>query len=312
MAPALTTREDVVDQALALAQFDKLMSDRKVTPYYQPIVDLATEATIGYEVLGRSPLYGVRTPKAMFRAAAKLNQEVELSRMLRWQGIQHSAAFPQRPHLFVNTHPAELTTPGLAESMRSIRKANSRQPLTLEIHEAAVTDERVMAELRAVLNDLDISLAYDDFGSGRARLVELAAAPPDYLKFDISLIHHIDSASQRRQQMVSSLVNMVRDLGITSLAEGIETAEERQTCQDSGFNWPKVSTSLGPRRPAGFSKRSRTAGRISHAEAQWPQRKNHHTCSGIRAHLRYERPRRHGQPDQWRKAQVRPCRCVMF
>jgi len=230
-----TIAEDVYDQAVALVQFDKLMSERQVTPFYQPVVELRDQRVVGYEVLGRSPLFGVATPNAMFRAAAKLNLEVQLSRVLRWEGILQSEALCELPHLFVNTHPAELTEPGLGESLRRVREINPHQPLTLEIHEGAVTGEGTMAALRAELTDMNVALAYDDFGSGRARLAELVNFRPEYVKFDISLIHGIDTATAQHQQMVASLVNMVRDLGIVPLAEGVERIEEHDACRQLGF-----------------------------------------------------------------------------
>jgi EAL domain-containing protein (putative c-di-GMP-specific phosphodiesterase class I) len=172
----------------------------------------------------------------MFDAAVKLNLEVQLSQMLRWEGVMQSAEFVTRPHLFLNTHPAEMEKPGLEDSLRAVRKANSHQPLTLEIHEAAVTDKETMSQLRAAANELNISLAYDDFGSGQARLVELVKVPPDYLKFDISFIRGIHSAPAQHQNLVASLVSMVRDLGIVAIAEGVETAAESETCQQLGFH----------------------------------------------------------------------------
>lgn len=230
-----TLQEDVCDHALALVQFDKLMSERSVVPFYQPIVDLANGQVMGYEVLGRSRLVGLETPQAMFRAAGQLNLEVELSRMFRWEGIQASSSFAEVPHLFVNTHPAELDRPGLLESMRSNRGIHPDQPLTLEIHEAAVTSATMMRELRDALDDLGIGLAYDDFGAGQTRLVELVEVQPDYLKFDIELIRNIHRASPQRQQMLATLVRMVCELGVVPLAEGVECEGEDETCRQLGF-----------------------------------------------------------------------------
>ena len=142
---------------------------------------------------------------------------------------------PESTANFVNTHPAEMSEPGLAESLRTVREVHRSQPLTLEIHESAVSDLQSMNSLKNVLEELDIQLAYDDFGSGQARLVELIEIRPDYLKFDISLVHNIDGASAQHQQMVASLVRMVRDLGVVPLAEGIETEEEYEVCREIGF-----------------------------------------------------------------------------
>ena len=59
---------------------------------------------------------------------------------------------------------------------------------------------------------------------------------PDYVKFDISLIHSIDSADTARRRMLETLVQMVRDLDIRALAEGIESANEAEVCKEIGFD----------------------------------------------------------------------------
>ena len=92
-----------------------------------------------------------------------------------------------------------------------------------------------MRNLRARLKELNIGIAYDDFGAGQTRLSELTEAPPDYLKFDISLIRGIDQAPPERQRMLASLVQMVTELGVNPLAEGIETAAEADVCRNIGF-----------------------------------------------------------------------------
>jgi EAL domain-containing protein (putative c-di-GMP-specific phosphodiesterase class I) len=231
-----TIAGDSSDRALALIQFDKLMSERAVVPHFQPIIDFATLEVPAYEILGRSRLFGLTTPHSMFSAAAVLDMESELSRMMRTEGVAHAAALPGSPLLFANTHPVEMHEQGVLEfSLRELRELAPAARMVLEIHEAAVTCVKQMRELRAVLNDLDIGLAYDDFGAGQARLVELGDVPPDYLKFDIELVHEIDRATPERQRMLSSLVHIVNDLGIASLAEGVETLTEHETCRQMGF-----------------------------------------------------------------------------
>ena len=233
-----TIAGDSSDRALALIQFDKLMSERAVLPHFQPIIDHADRGVVGYEILGRSRLFGLATPHAMFSAAAVLDLESELSRMMRTEGIFHAHSLPGEPLLFANTHPTELVEQGVLEfSLRELRESAPQMRMVLEIHEAAVTCVRQMREMRALLNDLDMGLAYDDFGAGQARLVELGEAPPDYLKFDIELIHGIDHACPERQRMVASLAKIVGDLGIASLAEGVETEAEHEVCQQMGFKF---------------------------------------------------------------------------
>jgi len=231
-----TISENVCDQALALVQFDRLMSQRLVRPHFQPIVTLGASQQLGFEVLGRGSVFGLESVGAMFQAAEQLNLEVELSRLLRWEGLRVGRDLPGNPVLFVNTHPKELEdTEALAESLVQVREMAGSLDLVLEIHEAAVTNPTSMQRLHTEMKDLGIGLAYDDFGAGQARLAELIEAKPDFVKFDISLVRGIDTADDHRIRMTQTLVQMVRDLDVRALAEGIETAEEAAACLDLGF-----------------------------------------------------------------------------
>jgi EAL domain-containing protein (putative c-di-GMP-specific phosphodiesterase class I) len=234
-AAASTVQGNVSDQALALVQFDRFMEQRLVIPHFQPIIDLATGSLLGYEVLARSKVIGLESCGAMFDIASRLNMEVELSRMLRWEGIREATTLPASPKIFVNTHPLELQREGLLNSMIMARQLTTQTQLVLEIHEAAIADPKQMRELKERLRDLRVELAFDDFGAGQTRLAELTEARPDYLKFDMSLIRGIDQAGPERQKLVHSLVGVTLDLGITPLAEGIETESEAEVCRQLGF-----------------------------------------------------------------------------
>ena len=230
-----TQAELVVDRATMLLQFDRLMSQRAVTPHFQPIVTLGTQTIVGFEVLARSRVMGLESATALFEAAAHVQQEAELSRLFRDEGLRAGLTLVDVPELFLNTHPAELDDDRLVPSLRELRDKYPEAPITLEIHEATVTDAVRMRELHKQLREMNIKLAYDDFGAGQARLIELIDVPPDYLKFDRKLIQDIHAASPQRQQMLEALVHMVKDLGITALAEGVELEQEADVCQKLGF-----------------------------------------------------------------------------
>jgi EAL domain-containing protein (putative c-di-GMP-specific phosphodiesterase class I) len=155
--------------------------------------------------------------------------------MFRWEGVRVNADASEPPHVFVNTHPLELHDPNFIDSLRDLRTVSPRQPITLEIHESGVTDTAAMRLLRSALDELNIKLAYDDFGSGQDRLAQLFAVRPDYLKFDMVLIRNIDQGSPSQQKMLETLVRMVADLEIAPLAEGVETAGEDAVCRQIGF-----------------------------------------------------------------------------
>ncbi len=230
-----TMSQDFCDHALARVQFEKLMAEGIVTPYYQPIVDLKTKETIAFEVLGRSRLVGLETPGRMFAAATDLQREAELSNLLRTKGVEVSQQFTDVPHIFLNTHPVEFADKSGWDWIKQLREMAPVQPLTVEIHEAAVTDMADMVRFCSMLKDYRIGLAFDDFGAGQARISELANVRPDYLKFDRQLITGLDQADATRQRFVERLVNAVHDIGVVPLAEGIETSGEEHICVDLGF-----------------------------------------------------------------------------
>ena len=231
-----TMAEDSCDRALALIQFDQLLTQRAVVPHYQPIVNMDNQRTFGYEVLGRSRLFGLKEPRSMFDAAKVLNMEGELSRVMREEGVRCGMILPGEHMLFVNTHPAEMDDVDLLElSLHELREVAPDRPLVLEIHESSVTISEQMKKLRQALKEIHVGLAYDDFGAGQARLVELVEVPPDYLKFDMKLVQGLENASLERLKLLTSLVRMVRGLGIEPLAEGIETEADHSICRQIGF-----------------------------------------------------------------------------
>ncbi|MCA9117544.1 MAG: EAL domain-containing protein [Planctomycetaceae bacterium] len=233
--PSNTYCKDAKDQALALVQFGRLLTGRNLVSSFQPIIDLKTQQILAYESLARSRVVGLETPDVMFSAAAELDSSEELSRLLRQVAVEQSSGFEQMPHLFLNTHPSELSTTELLESCFELRRMTPRQKITIEIHEGAITQLADMLALRRGLDEIDISLAFDDFGSGQARIAELAEVRPKYIKFDRSMIQSLDQADSSRRRLVRSLVLMVEDLGVIPLAEGAETEGEHLACLDLGF-----------------------------------------------------------------------------
>ena len=232
---ASTLESNFSNWAEKLLQFDQLLNGGAARPFFQPIVRLEDRNVIGHELLARSDLEALKNPALMFEVAEALDQERALSELMRRIGCREMRELGSRCEIYVNTHAKEISDLRLIKDLQTIRDDNPDLRLVIEIHEAAVTDLQQMRELRAVLNDLDMRLAYDDFGAGQARLVELSEIPPDVLKFDMSLIRNIDTATLRHQSMIQKLVEIVFELGIEPLAEGVETEGEHEVCQRIGF-----------------------------------------------------------------------------
>lgn len=216
-------------------QFRRLMENGDIIPHYQPVVRLNGGSILGYEVLARSNYEGLENARDLFLTAARMGQEVALSDLCRREGVRQGHALPNRPTLFVNTHHLEVGRPELLVALRKLHEQPSPSPLVLEIHERAACDVAMLRELRLALRELNIGLAYDDFGSGQSRLMELMEVPPDFVKFDMSLVRDIHKAPAQRQTTLETLVRMVRNLGVAPLAEGLESPEEAAVCLQMGF-----------------------------------------------------------------------------
>lgn len=232
-----TADEETLPWVESLIRFDALMDSPGPIPNYQPIVHLRRHAEIvGYEMLARSDIEGLKYPQQMFATAKILNQEVSLSILLRETGVRSALTMASPGSLFLNTSPNEVGDPRFLDSLGELRRLAPSLPITIEIHEAAVTGREQMRTLADRAGELDMRIAYDDFGAGQARLDELAECPPDVLKFDIQLVRGIDGVDERRLRMIESLVEVSRSLGATTLAEGVETRAEAVVCRQLGFD----------------------------------------------------------------------------
>ena len=222
--------------ALQEQEFLEMLTMDMVTVAYQPIVDFDHRRLVAYEVLGRGkhPLLP-QAPIRLLELARLLGKEVALSEAFRLAGARAAAAIADPVRLFMNTHPSEMFTEGLYASLRTIMAIAPNMDLVIEVHETAVAEVDKMKRMAHRLKSMGIKFAYDDFGAGQSRLNELAEVPPDFVKFDMSLISNIDQASAAKQKMLSRLVHMVTDLGSVALAEGVETEGEAVLCHRMGF-----------------------------------------------------------------------------
>ena len=118
--------------------------------------------------------------------------------------------------------------------------------MTIEIHEAAATDLPPLVEFGKLLHDLDMQLAFDDFGSGHARLLELTETSPDYVKFDIALIRGIDHASPRVNKRWAFWCGWYANSASPRWAKKSRRPKKRPRASNWASIWRKDSTSAAP------------------------------------------------------------------
>jgi EAL domain-containing protein (putative c-di-GMP-specific phosphodiesterase class I) len=222
--------------ATGTRELRELLRENQVTMVFQPIVLLARGTVAAYEALGRSTHPQLsKGPLELLRIAEDIGREAELSRLFRRKAVELAAQRRDLPTLFLNTHPTEFLRPGLLESLEELREIAPQLDLALEIHESVLSRAPQIAELRGLLLERNIALAYDDFGAGQARLLELAEAPPHYLKFDHRFISGLDQAPPNKRLLLQSLLTLARELLVKTVAEGIETPGEARVCAEIGF-----------------------------------------------------------------------------
>jgi EAL domain-containing protein (putative c-di-GMP-specific phosphodiesterase class I) len=197
----------------------------------QPIVRAADGTPFAHEVLVRSREALLPTPGSLFDAADRLGTTATLGRHIR----RHAAEILARSAsatLFVNVVPGDLLDDDLFHSSAPLSPHAAR--VVLEITERAslerVPDARVRIErLRA----LGYRLALDDLGAGYAGLSSFAILEPEITKLDMSLIRDLDTQTVK-QRLVRSLTAVCHDLGSSVVAEGVETAAERDAAVSLG------------------------------------------------------------------------------
>ena len=212
----------------------QMMDEENINVIYQPIVTLDGRQTLAYEALSRGCLDGLPTsPLALLDLASDVGQAVALSRMMNLIGV---GQFEDGEKLFLNVHPDELEGAGFVNHLEGLLSRAEGFELVVEVPESAITDPGQLRRLQQRLNVYDIGLAFDDFGAGRSRLLELIDSPPDYLKFDRAMITELGSDGAKRR-LVEALLQITKEMGVTTIAEGVETAVDARTCQAVGFDF---------------------------------------------------------------------------
>lgn len=204
---------------------------------YQPIVMLKTGKIVGFEALLRweHPVQGIISPADFIPIAEEIGL---INRIGLWALEQacHQMAIWQETHgcqqlkMSVNLSPLQLKDPKIVEQILNALATNRLSPeqLTLEITESLLVDN-FLATVN-LLKDLrfhGIQISIDDFGTGYSSLSYLHRMPVDILKIDKSFIHH-RCHDDYNYNIIKTIISLGEQLGLSVIAEGIETPEQLQ------------------------------------------------------------------------------------
>jgi diguanylate cyclase (GGDEF)-like protein len=227
-----------IETALA----DALLHDDELVLNYQPIVDTSDGTVTGVEALLRwnRPGHGLVPPGDFIPIAEASTLIIDIDKwVLRHATAQlahWNRAFPDRHiNLSVNISGRHLLHESLVTNIADAIEESGIDPhaLTIELTESVLLDDlaRAAAHLDAV-RKLGVRVSIDDFGTGYTSIAHLHELPVDALKVDRSFVNELPNA--REQTLVQTLVELAHNLNLPVVAEGVETAEQRDVLESLG------------------------------------------------------------------------------
>jgi diguanylate cyclase (GGDEF)-like protein/PAS domain S-box-containing protein len=231
--------------------------------HYQPLLDLRSSRLVGAEALvrWRHPDKGMLRPDEFIPVAEATGLIVPLgdwvmreafSQLARWRetfGVDLKMSF--------NLSVRQLDEPDLVDQVLAamVDCGIAGGTVCAEITESVFVNDPVLtAERISALRDAGVQIAIDDFGTGYSSLTQVHAFPFDTLKIDRSFVSRLEEPS-RDAGIVKTILQMARELGVETVAEGIESAEQARSLGEMGcdvgqgyyFDRPLIATAFEDR-----------------------------------------------------------------
>jgi predicted signal transduction protein with EAL and GGDEF domain len=206
--------------------------------YYQPLVTLETGVICGFEALLRwhHPLRGMVAPGEFIPLAEETGLIVPIGEWVLRQACAEAAAWPDDLKVAVNLSPVQFKKGNLPQVVFATL-ASAGLPaarLELEITESIflANSDTNLATLRR-LRALGVGISMDDFGTGYSGLSYLRAFPFDKIKIDRSFISELGESADC-MAIIKAITNLGSNLGIPTLAEGVETKKQLAWLREAG------------------------------------------------------------------------------
>ena len=216
----------------------KALAGGELEVYYQPLVTLETGVISGFEALLRwhHPLRGTVAPAKFIPLAEETGLIVPIGEWVLRQACSEAAAWPDDLKVAVNLSPVQFKKGNLPQVVFATL-ASAGLPaarLELEITESILLAESKtnLATLRS-LRALGVGIAMDDFGTGYSGLSYLRAFPFDKIKIDRSFISELGESADC-MAIIKAIANLGSNLGIPTLAEGVETEKQLAWLREAG------------------------------------------------------------------------------
>lgn len=230
----------IKDQVIAKVEMENelrhAMAQKQLHLFYQPQIDFQTGEITGVEALIRwiHPRLGFISPADFIPIAEETGMIIEIGDWILQTACQDAKAWQAAGwnsiNISVNISMRQFLHENLMDSIKKSLQRSGLDPsyLKLEITESLAMSqpEQVVAKLYQ-LKELGIELALDDFGTGHSSLNYLKLLPVDILKIDRAFVKEIDQ-DDNDVAIVKALIEVAHSLGMTVIAEGVETVEQRE------------------------------------------------------------------------------------
>jgi EAL domain-containing protein (putative c-di-GMP-specific phosphodiesterase class I) len=213
--------------------------------HYQPVVQLRDGAMTQVEALVRwnRPGHDIVMPNSFIPIAEETGLIVPIGWWVLGEAVTNAVAWPALPggrhiEMAVNLSARQLADPELVEVVADVLDLTGLDPhrLCFEVTESALVHDvaYAVASLQR-LKELGVQIAIDDFGTGYATLDYLRHfSMADYLKIDQAFVEGVDRPGSSEAAIVSAAVALAKSLGITVVAEGVETLFQMEALRDLG------------------------------------------------------------------------------
>jgi diguanylate cyclase (GGDEF)-like protein len=210
---------------------------------YQPIYDLADLTMVGVESLLRwdHPTLGAIGPDEFIPILEQTGQIRDVGRWVLQQACRQMATWHSRGDILdvsVNVSGRQLDDDTITHDVADALLSSGLSPtsLIIEITETALMHNvEATAERLRTIKALGVRIAVDDFGTGYSSLAYLRQFPVDCLKIDRAFTSAV-TASPESRALIDTLVQLGRDLGLSTLAEGVETTDEMDILRDANVD----------------------------------------------------------------------------
>jgi diguanylate cyclase (GGDEF)-like protein/PAS domain S-box-containing protein len=224
--------------------------------HYQPVIRAADGATVGFEALARwsHRRHGAIEPAVFVPIAEETGLIRALGRLVLRRACRDAAAWTgplARLSVAVNLSPLQFSGDDMPAQVAAALADSGLSPgrLVLEITETTLMRDQLSARAAlAGLRRLGVRIAIDDFGTGYSSLSYLRLFPVDKVKLDQGFIRDLE-AGARDREILAAIIALGRSLGLTVVAEGVETEEQLACLVQAGCD-ELQGFLLGPPQPA--------------------------------------------------------------